>query len=318
MLRRDRRLSIAERRQHDLRQLGPQLRCRSRPTLERHDHLAGATRSDSRALAVRRGPRVRPRPRFWSRARSQQHVRRRHEPRHWLDGVRSGLGDELLRLARQQLRRADARRYSRRDRGVRPSRARTVDVLQRLRRHRCERVVVCRQRERRSQHRLRPHGSEQRLGCELDTTGTPTTSTFAPAVLTIAAMSKCRRSSWARPRTTTSGSSTTRGSTGWFDWTATNPNVYRPAKFSFDATSDTHILVAGFWGNGSAEALPADRRRDRELLREHLGRVLRPPLADRARATSSTPTISRPARRTSATRTFRSPVAGPPRALAAA
>jgi hypothetical protein len=42
------------------------------------------------------------------------------------------------------------------------------------------------------------------------------------------------------------------GTSGWFDWTATMPNVYRPVKFSFDATADTHILVAGFWGNNSA------------------------------------------------------------------
>jgi hypothetical protein len=40
--------------------------------------------------------------------------------------------------------------------------------------------------------------------------------------------------------------------TGWFDWPVALHNIYRPVKFSFDATSDTQILVAGYWGNNSA------------------------------------------------------------------
>lgn len=40
--------------------------------------------------------------------------------------------------------------------------------------------------------------------------------------------------------------------TGWFDWPASLQNKYRPVKFSFDATADWNILVAGFWGNDSA------------------------------------------------------------------
>ncbi len=40
--------------------------------------------------------------------------------------------------------------------------------------------------------------------------------------------------------------------TGWFDWPASQQGVYRSVKFSFDATADTNILVAGYWGNGSA------------------------------------------------------------------
>ncbi len=40
--------------------------------------------------------------------------------------------------------------------------------------------------------------------------------------------------------------------TGWFDWPAAQQNVYRPVKFSFDATADSNILVAGYWGNGNA------------------------------------------------------------------
>jgi hypothetical protein len=44
----------------------------------------------------------------------------------------------------------------------------------------------------------------------------------------------------------------TNGTTGWFDWPASAQNIYQPVKFSFDATADSHILVAGYWGNGSA------------------------------------------------------------------
>ncbi|HVV84039.1 MAG TPA: hypothetical protein VHE35_13280 [Kofleriaceae bacterium] len=40
--------------------------------------------------------------------------------------------------------------------------------------------------------------------------------------------------------------------TGWFDWPASQQNVYQPVKFTFDATADTDTLVAGFWGNESA------------------------------------------------------------------
>lgn len=40
--------------------------------------------------------------------------------------------------------------------------------------------------------------------------------------------------------------------TGWFDWPTTQYNLYQPVKFSFDATADQNILVAGYWGNGSA------------------------------------------------------------------
>jgi len=40
--------------------------------------------------------------------------------------------------------------------------------------------------------------------------------------------------------------------TGWFDWPAALHNVYRSVKFTFDATSDTNILVAGYWANESA------------------------------------------------------------------
>jgi len=40
--------------------------------------------------------------------------------------------------------------------------------------------------------------------------------------------------------------------TPWFDWPTSQYNLYQPVKFSFDATADQNILVAGFWGNGSA------------------------------------------------------------------
>jgi hypothetical protein len=40
--------------------------------------------------------------------------------------------------------------------------------------------------------------------------------------------------------------------TSWFDWPATMHNTYRPVKLSFDATADSHVLVAGYWANGSA------------------------------------------------------------------
>jgi hypothetical protein len=40
--------------------------------------------------------------------------------------------------------------------------------------------------------------------------------------------------------------------TGGFDWPAAQQGLYSPVKFSFDATADSHVLVAGFWGNGSA------------------------------------------------------------------
>ena len=44
----------------------------------------------------------------------------------------------------------------------------------------------------------------------------------------------------------------TTSGTGWFDWPTSSYNLYQPVTFSFDATADPNVLVAGYWGNGSA------------------------------------------------------------------